>query len=332
MHVIVADYGQEELEVYEEVKVWKSFAFGEGTVKKSFKLFGVFNKVNADVYVQRTLTVFSGMIAFYAKLRRKRFVYMVAHDREVDGTHEEFKSSIKRKIMESVFHLSDLVMVQNEYEYDFLVKKINEDKVKLLKKGLYISKLETSPELYDCIWIGRCTELKEPELFIELAKKHPSFKFLMICSEATNKAVYYQKMLWLSKEASNLVFVKYASNEKIYDFLRQSKIYCFTSIQEGDWPMVILEATACGLPILSYKLNYSYLIDDYEGGILCNGSMEEMSGNLVKLLADDDLRKKLGRNSYRYATEKHDITKNAHQFVKIVREGSSATAKSIFNQ
>ena len=74
INFIVADYGQNSIEEYEKIKLWKSFNFNQNLISQIFCFFRIFSKVNADVYIQRTLTVFSGLIAIYCRIIRKKFV------------------------------------------------------------------------------------------------------------------------------------------------------------------------------------------------------------------------------------------------------------------
>jgi len=80
VNFMVADFGQEKVELCDNVKVWKSINFKDNIFKQIYNFFKVFRKINADIYIQRTLTPQSGAISLYCMLKRKKFIYMVAHD------------------------------------------------------------------------------------------------------------------------------------------------------------------------------------------------------------------------------------------------------------
>lgn len=82
--------------------------------------------------------------------------------------------------------------------------------------------------------------------------------------------------------------------------LEESSIYCMTSRFEG-MPMVLLEAMACGLPIVSFdcKCGPKDLLSTGESGILVPfGDIEAMASSICKLIENDTLRKSIGHNAY----------------------------------
>ena len=57
-----------------------------------FDMIKICSKINADIYIHRAFSPFSGVIALYCRLTEKKFVYMIASDRETDKTHEKYKT------------------------------------------------------------------------------------------------------------------------------------------------------------------------------------------------------------------------------------------------
>jgi len=319
VHFIVADYGQEDVEERKGVTLWKSLDFNDSFLKQIFSFLKTFNKVNADVYVQRTLTLQSGLIALYSKLKRKKFVYMVAHDREADGTHELYSKFLTGFFARLVFRFADTIFVQNNYELEYLSKDFSGEKIFLLKKGLNIEKLASKKKKkYDAIWVGRAEKWKNPEIFLKLAKDLPDKNFLMIIPPATGKEGYFKKVFQKAKKIENLECIDFLENKEIYKKLNESKLFILTSEKEGDWPMTVLEATACGLPVLSYKLDYDFLTDEYEGGFSYDGDFESLKKDFLTLSSSSTALKAYSKNAYRYAKENHDIKVNVGKFLEIL--------------
>ncbi|MCI1648479.1 MAG: glycosyltransferase family 4 protein [Bacteroides sp.] len=78
-----------------------------------------------------------------------------------------------------------------------------------------------------------------------------------------------------------------------------SSLFVMTSRYEG-LPMVLLEAQACGLPIVSFacKCGPKDLITDGENGFLvADGDVELMAIRLVELMKNETLRRKMGDNA-----------------------------------
>jgi glycosyltransferase involved in cell wall biosynthesis len=318
VNFITADYGQKKIEEYLGVKVWKSLNFESNKLSQILCFFKIFNKVNADIYVQRTLTIESGLIALYTKLRRKKFIYMVAHDSEADGMHNLYASKIKSLLARLTFKFADVIFVQNNYEKEWLSRRMPVEKIVLLKKGLDLSRVppkRKGNKKYDAIWVGRSERWKNVEAFLNLAEEHIDKNFLLICMKATTDSGVFSYIRKRSKKISNLTFLSMVIQKEIYKYLSESRIFVLTSEKEGDWPMTVLEATATSLPVLSLSLNYGSLIDEYCGGIFCNNNEELLNASFIRLSDDMALYNKMSQNAYEYVKDNHDIVKNAKTFL-----------------
>jgi len=87
--------------------------------------------------------------------------------------------------------------------------------------------------------------------------------------------------------------------DQIMNQYLQASIYLMTSHKEG-LPMVLLEAQACGLPIVSFNCETgpSDIIIDNENGFLINCfDIENMVQRISQLCSDYELRTKLGKNA-----------------------------------
>ena len=318
---IVADYGQNDVEVYEKVRVYKSFDLRQNIVKSFFNFFRIFNKVKADVYVQRTLSPVSGILALYCKFTGRKFVYMVAHDYEVDGGYDKNNGFLKSYIANLVFKFADLIVVQNMYEFENLCKRNKSNNLVILNKGIDFNNLsEETPKIFDVIWVGRCEKWKNPDIFLQLAKKNEDKKFLIIVPVSNTNPKLFSVIEKKAMSIKNLTFLKHVSNDEVYRYLSKSKIFVITSQQEGNWPMVVLEAISSKVPIISLSLNYGELLKDDAAGIFCNNNFDIMNKKLNQLLNDVTLYKQMSKNAYKYSKIHYDIQKNAKHFYYLIRD------------
>jgi len=84
----------------------------------------------------------------------------------------------------------------------------------------------------------------------------------------------------------------------IVEKYHRASIYAMTSRFEG-FPMVLIEAMACGLPIIAYDCPVgprSIVTNTVDGFLVEDGDKDSFAVKLLELMGNPDLRKKLGRN------------------------------------
>ncbi|KGE14159.1 glycosyltransferase family 4 protein [Sphingobacterium deserti] len=85
----------------------------------------------------------------------------------------------------------------------------------------------------------------------------------------------------------------------------QHALLAMTSRYEG-LPMALLEAQACGLPLVAYacKCGPRDIISDGENGFLINeGDTSGLAKHIIQLIEDDTLRKKMGQEAKRLSLQ-----------------------------
>lgn len=105
-----------------------------------------------------------------------------------------------------------------------------------------------------------------------------------------------------------------------YNLLMQSDIFVFPSWHEGQ-PLVILEAMACGLPIISTKdvgVIDETVIDGVNGILVEKRNVEQLANAILKLVQDKDLRVKMGKESLRRFQEFYNPQKHIEKFKEIL--------------
>ena len=96
-------------------------------------------------------------------------------------------------------------------------------------------------------------------------------------------------------------FLLKGATKDIQDKYLESSIYVMSSRYEG-MPMVLLEAMACGLPIVSFNCpcGPKDIIKDKEDGFLIPfRDIELMAEKIEELIIDEEKRKLFGKNAKR---------------------------------
>ncbi|MGV7930892.1 MAG: glycosyltransferase family 4 protein [Spirochaetota bacterium] len=314
---LIPDYPVIDFDDADRFNLVPTFKESDPIFKKVLIYHRTLRSLGPDVILQRGLTIESCLFALYARIFGMRFVFMLAHDIESEGKYQ--KNHKRCPLFFLLLRFAHLVVAQNELERDNVLGKRPDAQVAILKKGLDFGKIRKSRKKdYDAIWIARCERWKNPEVFLELAAANPKLRFCMICSKVAAHAEYFDEIREKAQRLRNVSFFDFVKYDEVYTLLAKSKVFCITSDYEGDWPMTVLEATATGLPVLSYKLNYGELIDVYKGGVYCDGDFDELNASLRNTVSQHTHYNTMSQNASGYFKNTHDISKSSGTLLKLI--------------
>ena len=146
------------------------------------------------------------------------------------------------------------------------------------------------------LFVGSLRPFKGPQLLLDAAARFPDADFILAGAGAMEAELNSRV------QRENLANVHLLGLLKADDLLceyQKADIFLFPSSWEGS-PKVILEAAACGLPVIARKNYQPETVIDGETGYLI-GSDEELYSRLQELLRSPDLRKKLGQAARKHA-------------------------------
>lgn len=171
------------------------------------------------------------------------------------------------------------------------------------------------------LFVGSLRLFKGPQLLVSAASRFPTAEFVIVGDGVM--APELEKQV-LEQRLSNVTFARGLDVTGLREQYRQADIFLFPSRWEGS-PKVILEAAACGLPVIARKDYQPETVIDGQTGYL-GGSDDELLDRLHTLLGKADLRCDMGRAS-RILSERFDwdpITRQWEEiFVRLLsRQGS----------
>ncbi len=324
-HFMVADFEQKNQETFDNITTWKSINFKDNILKQIWVFYKTLKKIQADIYVQRALSKFSGIIAFICKLSGKKFVYMVANDGEVDLTHAIYQNSIWKVLAKKLFKSSNLICVQSEYQKEAVKKNFNRDSIIIRSVVAESNRANTPDDKNYILWIGRCDKTyKQPEHFLHLVRENPDYKFVMISPAATNQQNYFEVIKRQALTISNIIFIDFVPQNESNGYFQKAKLLVNTSDQEG-FPSTFLQAGINKTPIISLKVNPDNIFDKHKIGLVSHNNVSELSKNLKQIMTDAQLYQKLSNNIYNYTIRNHSLKKNSAEFyeelTKLVSNG-----------
>jgi len=97
---------------------------------------------------------------------------------------------------------------------------------------------------------------------------------------------------------NRVVFAGRKSGENLVNAYRQASVVAVPSTAEAEAsPMVLIEAMACGRPVVASRIGGIPLLvnDGYDGLLVESGNVGELAAACIRLLADPDLAAEFGR-------------------------------------
>jgi glycosyltransferase involved in cell wall biosynthesis len=140
------------------------------------------------------------------------------------------------------------------------------------------------------LFAGSLRPFKQPQFLLEAAAYFPQADFVI-----AGDGVMAQELRARAQQENlaNVVFLGALSAQELRREYQQADVFLFPSKWEGS-PKVILEAAACGLPVIARKDYRPETVVDGESGYVVN-SDQEIYDRLRDLLNDQQLRCKLGQ-------------------------------------
>jgi glycosyltransferase involved in cell wall biosynthesis len=113
----------------------------------------------------------------------------------------------------------------------------------------------------------------------------------------------------------------FCSPIEISNYLNASDIYVNSSLSDGA-SCSMLEAMACGLPVITTNIfvNYEWVKYGENGFIFSKRSSEEMSEYILKLAEDVDLRNKMHKNNVKLSKEFANWDRNFDMLNKLLTD------------
>ena len=307
---IVADYGQEEVETINRVKIYKGVNFKKNSLAGALQIWRAMRKADSDIYMQETSGWGSFLVALFCHRYKRHFVYRTASQRESNGSFLSQKKVEGKAFVWALNH-ANKVIVQNNNDKPALFETtgINAD---VIPNAQRLPEIADVSERNTILWVGRSVAVKEPYLFLKLAEHYKDMNFVMICQKATGDN-NYEELVSKARSIENLTFIERVPSNQIDDYFRTAMVFVNTSKSEG-FPNTFIEACKWSVPILSLNVNPDDFLNKYECGICANGDWQVFENMLGKLLGPSSAR--YGQNARRYAEQNHDITR----IIKLYKE------------
>jgi glycosyltransferase involved in cell wall biosynthesis len=185
------------------------------------------------------------------------------------------------------------IVAQNEHQARLCREKFREDAT-VIPTAVALSDSSVDDQDGSVVWAGSLRAIKRPELFLELARRLPGVKFVLIGGGIPSSPGFGQSIAEAAAGIANLTVTGHIRREELGAYLDKASLLVNTSSFEG-FPNAFLEAWTRYTPILSF-VDPDGLIENERTGVVC-GDLDDMTERIRRLLADDRERLEMGRRA-----------------------------------
>lgn len=280
-------------------------------------------------------------IAVFAAIRcanKKRVPFILTYhgDSQEDfGSffHRTIISFYNKHLLGKVFSSADVIISPSEYYIDesrFLGKY--RDKIVVIPNGINLEEFDIPYSKEECkrkfglngknvvLFVGTLYPLKGPHVLLKaipkVIKEHEDTIFVFAGSGNVDEYKKISKELGVEKYVR---FTGYVDVGKPF-YYRAADVFVLPSHEEM-FPMVLLEASASGLPMVVSDLDTLKCIieEGYNGLFTKRGDEKNLADAIIYLLENEDVREKMGKNA-RKKVEDYSWERIAEETEKVYTE------------
>lgn len=257
--MICFDYGQPQRVMLDGVSVLGTYPRDAGVPLLRFfhpRLTGMWRamaEVDADIYYQRSAAMLTAVVAAFCRAHGKRSIYAGASDSEFKPGQQMIRYRRDRWLFERGLAAVDTVIVQNEAQQrDCLA---NYGRTATIIPSCYELPADAAPGTGDYVlWVATLRPGKRPELFLDLARRLPHRRFVMVGGAAGNDpggTAFFESIRSAAEALPNVEFAGFVPLAQVEPRFDNARVVVNTSTFEG-MPNVFLQAWARGVPTVAF--------------------------------------------------------------------------------
>ncbi len=275
----------------------------------------------------------------YKELSLDLPIILTMHGTEINEVKSAFSGSIIRGILMAIkashtyiltkriiSNSKYIICVSDELKKDIIKQYgVNKDKISVIYNGINLNKFKPTKR----------KERKKINLFsIANISRQKGYFFLVDCIGELikhNKNVkltiagtgkdYISLKRYIEKKGLKdiISLIGKISDRDLLYYYKHSDIFVFPTLRYEGLPYTIIEAMACGLPVISTNIGGipSAIINGKNGFLIKKGNKEEFLKYLIYLINNEKLRIKMGKEGRKIAKDRFDIKKMVKEYEKI---------------
>lgn len=232
---------------------------------------------------------------------------------------------------------NELLAVGDKVRQDLLKSGVgSESKFGLMPPGLEIGKLsaradsrialDLEPKSLKCAFIGRVTQIKRPDRFLDVVSELKKRKIKLDFIIAGDGELLDQCKERIEKQELPVTILGWQSD--IERVLSAADMVVLTSDNEGT-PLSLIQAGMAGLPVVSTRVgSVPEVVLNGITGIVTSLNVQEIASALEKLCEDEELRARLGNAAREFTLANFGIDRLVHDHEELYKRLIANRTKS----
>jgi glycosyltransferase involved in cell wall biosynthesis len=143
---------------------------------------------------------------------------------------------------------SDAFVVQNRTQQDMLSRYFGKTST-IINNGLPPADRISRSEGF-VLWVGSMRKVKNPMMFVELARRNPESRFVMVGGNPLQRDAFYDEVSAEIRKVPNLQYLGFLPFGEVEKLFERASLFVNTSTIEG-FPNTFLQAWCRGVPVVS---------------------------------------------------------------------------------
>jgi glycosyltransferase involved in cell wall biosynthesis len=305
-----------------------------GYVTHAAPLYRALTNLSPDVIYQRVGCGYTGISAYYARHHRKRLVWHVASDTDVDPRESLDGRNPVRRFLEKrsveygirratcvvtqTAHQAEMLRQHYRRSPDAIIPNFHPDPTQTLDKSGPLT----------VVWVSSFKQFKQPDVFLRVAaalRERSDVHFVLIgpMSPATRAQPWGKSVLETMANASNVEYLGSQSQDEVNEVLARAHVFVNTSLYEG-FPNTFIQAWMREAVVVSLHIDPDKLLEQKGLGIFCGSSETKLLEAVRTLVTDEPLRNSLASRGRDYARATHSLA-NASSLVQLLETTPAAS-------